>query len=82
MAGPKCTAQAERADRSALGEAETNVTDIELMPDGRIFVFGTSRQVLEVLSELKTADEDAIAARLNLRVPEKSSHQTNRESSS
>jgi hypothetical protein len=41
------------------------VTDIELMPDGRIFVFGTSLEVLDVLNELRTTTDDDIHARLH-----------------
>ena len=43
---------------------ETNVTDIELMPDGRIFVFGTSLEVLDVLQRLRTAPGDELEVRL------------------
>jgi hypothetical protein len=28
---------------------EANVTDIEIGPDGRLFIFGASRQLLELL---------------------------------
>ncbi len=42
---------------------ESNVTDIELMPDGRIFVFGTSIEVLDVLNQLRTRDADELAIR-------------------
>lgn len=44
--------------------SETNVTDIELMPDGRIYVFGTSREVLEVLNLLQPPTESGIRERL------------------
>lgn len=43
---------------------ETAITDIELMPDGRIFVFGTSREVLEVLRELERSGDSLIQSRL------------------
>lgn len=46
---------------------ETNVTDIELMPDGRIFVFGTSWEVLEVLSGMRTKDDRLLKARRDAR---------------
>jgi len=36
---------------------EKNVTELTIAPDGRIFVFGTSRQILEVLAALQPADE-------------------------
>ena len=57
--------QSELSNTVAVTANETRVTDIELMPDGRIFVFGTSRQVLEVLSELQTARNGEILARLH-----------------
>jgi hypothetical protein len=31
---------------------QTTVTDITIRPDGRIFLFGTSRQILEVMEQL------------------------------
>ena len=42
---------------------EAAVTDIRIAPDGRVFVFGTSRPVLEMLSELGWGDA-ALAARI------------------
>ena len=56
--------ESELSNTVAVESNETRVTDIELMPDGRIFVFGTSRQVLEVLSELQAAGNGEILARL------------------
>ncbi len=35
---------------------ETTITEITIQPDGRIYVFGTSRQVLEVLEDLGPTD--------------------------
>jgi hypothetical protein len=46
-------------------EDETNITDIDLLPDGRICVFGTSVEVLEVLDRLQCGADDAINARLD-----------------
>jgi len=43
---------------------ETNVTDIQLLPDGRICVFGTSEEVLEVLDELQGGLDPIVARRL------------------
>ncbi len=43
---------------------ETNLTEIELMPDGRIFLFGASRQILEILSDLGL-DDQALRSRLH-----------------
>ena len=31
---------------------ETNITEITIQPDGRIYVFGLSRQVLQILENL------------------------------
>lgn len=42
---------------------EAAVTDIRIAPDGRVFVFGTSRPVLEMFSELGWGDE-AVTARI------------------
>ena len=44
-------------------EDETAITDIRIAPDGRVFVFGASGQVLEMLSELGWGD-DNLHARL------------------
>jgi hypothetical protein len=44
---------------------ETNVTDIELLADGRICVFGTSLEVLEVLDRLQSGADASISERLN-----------------
>jgi hypothetical protein len=35
---------------------ETCITEITIQPDGRIYVFGTSRKVLEVLEVLQPND--------------------------
>ncbi|MBM3969422.1 MAG: hypothetical protein FJ302_06120 [Planctomycetes bacterium] len=42
---------------------EAAVTDIRIAPDGRVFVFGTSRPVLEMLSDLGWGDQ-AVTARI------------------
>jgi hypothetical protein len=44
---------------------ETNVTDIDLLPDGRICVFGTSVEVLEVLDQLQCGADSMIRERLD-----------------
>jgi len=43
---------------------ETNITDIEVLPDGRIYVFGTSREVLDVLDELQCGHDETVRRRL------------------
>lgn len=35
---------------------ETAITEITIQPDGRVYVFGTSRQSLEVLESLNPRD--------------------------
>jgi hypothetical protein len=35
---------------------ETMITEITIQADGRIYVFGTSRQVLDVLEDLRPRD--------------------------
>ena len=44
-------------DNTELMEDETRITEITIQPDGRVYVFGTSRQVLEVLEALHPGDE-------------------------
>ena len=36
---------------------EKNITEVTIAPDGRVFVFGTSRPILEVLEALQPRDE-------------------------
>ena len=43
---------------------ETNITEIELLPDGRIYVFGTSLEVLEVLDDLQGGRDETVLDRL------------------
>ncbi len=45
---------------------ETDMTDIELLPDGRIFVFGASRQVLELLRGLEGPSQSPTESRLRV----------------
>jgi hypothetical protein len=33
-------------------EDETTLTEITIQPDGRVYIFGTSRQVLDILVDL------------------------------
>jgi hypothetical protein len=37
-------------------EDETLMSELTIMPDGRVFAFGTSRQLLEILHELDPRD--------------------------
>ncbi|MEX2171745.1 MAG: hypothetical protein WD851_20670 [Pirellulales bacterium] len=45
-------------------EFERDLTEIEILPDGRICVFGTSVQVLEVLDELAAGTDVGLRRRL------------------
>jgi hypothetical protein len=35
---------------------ETSITEITIQPDGRVYVFGTSRRALELLQRLRPDD--------------------------
>ena len=35
---------------------EKNTTELTIAPDGRVFVFGTSRPILEILAALQPTD--------------------------
>jgi hypothetical protein len=37
-------------------DLETAISEITILPDGRVYVFGMSRQVLEVLQSFATDD--------------------------
>ena len=45
---------------------ETHVTELTIAPDGRIYIFGTSRQILDVVRSLRPSE--ATAKRLLARV--------------
>jgi hypothetical protein len=49
---------------------ETSITDLEIMPDGRIFVFGASSSILEILAELQSSKDSPVSARLQGQVSE------------
>jgi hypothetical protein len=40
---------------------ETSITEITLQPDGRIFIFGLSREVLDILRELCPKEHPLLA---------------------
>ena len=44
---------------------EVNITEIELLPDGRICVFGLSAEVLEVLDRLSAGRDNELTKRLS-----------------
>ncbi|HEY7091297.1 MAG TPA: hypothetical protein VH518_24590 [Tepidisphaeraceae bacterium] len=51
-------------------ESETGVTEITIQPDGRIYVQGLSRGVLEVIQSLNPEDQRLIRLRERITVPE------------
>jgi hypothetical protein len=52
---------------------ECDVTDIEIGPDGRLFLFGASRELLELLAQSGIAPE-AAGRRLAARDSSQSNH--------
>ena len=44
---------------------ELNITELELLPDGRVFVFGASREVLSILNEIQCSSDSRLPARLS-----------------
>lgn len=38
-------------------DEETSITDIEIGSDGRIYIFGASREILELIRDLGFGDE-------------------------
>jgi hypothetical protein len=49
-------------DEALQADEETPITEISFLPDGRVRVFGMSREVLQVLGELALGDR-ALARR-------------------
>lgn len=45
-------------------ENESNITELEILPDGRICVFGASREVLEIFKEMPIQSQSVILQRL------------------
>jgi hypothetical protein len=43
---------------------ESSLTEIEIMPDGRIFLFGASRKVLEVVDTIQSGRDPSVSMRL------------------
>jgi hypothetical protein len=43
-------------DHTGAMSDETHLTEITIQPDGRVYVFGLSRQVLELLGDLRPRD--------------------------
>ena len=57
-------------------ELETNVTDIIITTDGRIRLFGLSRELLDLLCETNLADQSLREHRENMNLPSIRSHAT------
>jgi hypothetical protein len=51
-------------NKKMLASDETNITEIELLPNGRICVFGTSLEVLDVLDELQSGLDENVRRRI------------------
>ncbi|MEQ9379780.1 MAG: hypothetical protein RJP95_02875 [Pirellulales bacterium] len=51
---------------------ECNITEIEVLPDGRVCVFGTSAEVLAVLQGLDPDENSPLARRLRIQMEHKS----------
>ena len=43
---------------------ESSLTEIEIMPDGRIFLFGASRKVLEIVDTIQSGRDSSVSLRL------------------
>ena len=66
-----------------LASDETNITEIELLPNGRICVFGTSLEVLDVLNELQGGLDENVRRRLDASSgPSQSTHARTNEAKS
>ena len=61
------TKEEKRHRAIAAGEDETHMTELVIMPDGRVFTFGTSLPVLEILKSLEpeNAHVNNLLARVN-----------------
>jgi hypothetical protein len=60
---------------------EKNTTELTIAPDGRVFVFGTSRPILEVLAALQPHDEKVQRLLEHVRKLESSSSSSSQERS-
>lgn len=60
---------------------EKNTTELTIAPDGRVFVFGTSRPILEILAALQPADEKVRRLLEHVRARESAQSQSRRSES-
>jgi len=49
--------------KSAQANDETNLTEIEILTDGRILLFGASREVLELLDSIQSGRDPGVSTR-------------------
>jgi hypothetical protein len=45
-------------ENDTIVQEETTITEITIAPDGRVFIFGLSRPVLEMCAELNLSSHD------------------------
>lgn len=55
------------SDADAILTEETAMTEITIQPDGRVYVFGTSREALEILNAINPQDARVRAVLAQLR---------------
>jgi hypothetical protein len=42
---------------------EESITELEFMPDGRIFIFGASGEILDILNQIQQSRDAVVAQR-------------------
>lgn len=42
---------------------EESITELEFMPDGRIFIFGASGEILDILNQIQQSRDAVVAER-------------------
>ena len=57
-----------------VADDETAVTEISFLPDGRICLFGASREIVELLCQLDLGDPSLLARHLSVQSSAKQSH--------
>lgn len=58
---------------------ESDVTDIEIAPDGRLYLFGASRELIEVLADIGVAEARRRLAAWPARTEERAASETTRQ---
>jgi hypothetical protein len=77
MTEEKCVLQEDDMPRGAcpsekIFDEEKDVTEVSIAPDGRIFVFGISRQMLEICEKLNFNSPDLEKRLIGLREKDES----------